>query len=144
MSSHGRQRAEALAAELELGEAVRFLGIRRDVPRPLAACDVFCMPSTKREGLARSVIEAMAYRVPPVVSEAGGSPELVVDGESGYVVPVEDSAAIAAAIEKLYRDPELRRTMGEAARVRIGTDFRNEDTVRKTIALYEELVPEAN
>ena len=48
---------------------------------------------------------------------------------------------IAGAIEQLYRDPELRRRMGEAARQRIATNFRNEDTVRKTIALYQELVP---
>ncbi|MEL7187142.1 MAG: glycosyltransferase family 4 protein, partial [Pseudomonadota bacterium] len=126
-----------------IGKRIHRVGFVDNAPEMSAACDVFCMPSTKREGLARSIIEAMAYRVPPVVSEAGGSPELVVDGESGFVVPVKDAAAIATAIEKLYRDPELRRTMGEAARTRIGTRFRNEDTVSKTIALYEELVPEA-
>ena len=57
-------------------------------------------------------------------------------------MPPRDAQAIADAIEKLYRDPELRRRMGDAARERIATDFRNEDTVRKTIALYEELVPD--
>ena len=67
--------------------------------------------------------------------------ELVVDGECGFVVPIKNARALADAFEKLYRDPELRRRMGEAARERIGTHFRNEDTVRKTIALYEELVP---
>lgn len=127
-----------------IGDRIHRVGFVDNAPEMSAACDVFCMPSTKREGLARSVIEAMAYRVPPIVSEAGGSPELVVDGECGYVVPVKDAAAIADKIEKLYRDPELKRTMGEAARVRIGTDFRNQETVRKTIALYEELVPEAS
>ena len=99
------------------------------------------MPSTKREGLARAIIEAMAYRVAPVVTDAGGSPELVVDGECGFVVPPRDAGALAEAIGKLYRDPELRKRFGDAARERIGTAFRNEDTVRKTIALYEELVP---
>jgi glycosyltransferase involved in cell wall biosynthesis len=84
----------------------------------------------------------MAYRVPPVVTDTGGSPELVVDGESGIVVPPRDARAIATAIETLYRDEELRRRMGEAARERIGVAFRNEDTVRNTIALYEELVPD--
>ena len=142
----GRMDAQKLTQRIEaspIGDRIHRVGFVDNAPEMSAACDVFCMPSTKREGLARSVIEAMAYRVPPIVSEAGGSPELVVDGECGYVVPVRDAAAIAASIEKLYRDPELRRSMGEAARVRIGTDFRNEDTVRKTIALYEELVPEA-
>lgn len=143
----GRMDAEKLTRRIQsspIGDRIHRVGFVDNAPEMSAACDVFCMPSTKREGLARSVIEAMAYRVPPIVSEAGGSPELVVDGECGYVVPVENAEAIATAIEKLYRDPELRRSMGEAARVRIGTDFRNADTVRKTIALYEELVPEAS
>lgn len=129
-------------AKSPIGERIHRVGFRTDAPALSAACDVFCMPSTKREGLARSVIEAMAYRVPPVVTDSGGSPELVVDGVSGFVVPPRDAKAIATAIETLYRDPALRRRMGEAARERIATDFRNEDTVRKTITLYEELVPD--
>jgi glycosyltransferase involved in cell wall biosynthesis len=83
----------------------------------------------------------MVYQVPPVVTDSGGSPELVVDGVSGIVVPPRDARGIADAIEKLYRDSDLRERMGIAARERIATAFRNEDTVRKTIALYEELVP---
>ena len=122
-------------------DRIHRVGFVRNAPELSAACDVFCMPSTKREGLARAVIEAMAYRVPPVVSDAGGNPELVVDGESGIVVPTRDARAIADAIETLYRDEALRLRMGEAARERIGVAFRNEDTVRNTIALYEELVP---
>ncbi len=128
-------------AQSPIGERIHRVGFRSDAPALSAACDVFCMPSTKREGLARSVIEAMAYRVPPIVTDSGGSPELVVDGVSGFVVPPRDAQAIATAIETLYRDPALRQRMGEAARERIATDFRNEDTVQKTITLYEELVP---
>jgi glycosyltransferase involved in cell wall biosynthesis len=123
-------------------DRIHRVGFVKNAPELSAACDVFCMPSTKREGLARAVIEAMAYRVPPVVTDAGGNPELVVDGESGIVVPPRNARAIAAAIETLYRDEELRLRMGEAARERIGVAFRNEDTVRNTIALYEELVPD--
>ncbi|MEJ2298186.1 MAG: glycosyltransferase family 4 protein [Woeseiaceae bacterium] len=123
-------------------ERIHRVGFVTNAPELSAACDVFCMPSTKREGLARAIIEAMAYEVPPVVTDSGGSPELVVDGECGFVVPPRDAQAIAAAIEKLYRDDALRHRMGKAARQRIGTSFRNEDTVRKTIELYEELVPD--
>ena len=135
-------RLERRIAASPAAERIHRPGFREDAPRISAAADVFCLPSTKREGLPRSVIEAMCYRVPPIVTDSGGSPELVVDGESGIVVPVHDGRAIAAAIERLYRDPELRRRMGEAARTRIGTHFRNEDTVRKTIELYEELAGE--
>jgi glycosyltransferase involved in cell wall biosynthesis len=140
----GRMDAKRLTKRIARSPAaarIHRIGYRSNAPTWTAACDVFCLPSTKREGLARSIIEAMAYRVPPIVTNSGGSPELVVDGDSGLVVPVRDAAAIATAIEKLYRDPELRRRMGDSARRRIGTDFRNEDTVRKTIALYQELVP---
>lgn len=139
----GRMDAEKLTARIaasSAGKRIHRVGFRADAPELSAACDVFCLPSTKREGLARSIIEAMAYRVPPVVTDSGGSPELVVDGVSGIVVPPKDAAALAAAIEKLYRDPQLRSRMGNAARDRIATDFRNEDTVRKTIELYQELV----
>ncbi len=122
---------------------IHRIGHRSDAPAVAASCDVFSLPSTKREGLARAIIEAMAYRVPPVVTDCGGSPELVVDAECGYVVPIENARALADAFEKLYREPELRRRMGEAARERIGTHFRNEDTVRETIALYQQLVPNA-
>lgn len=117
-------------------------GYRKDAPRISAASDVFCLASTKREGLPRSVIEAMAYRVPAVVTDSGGSPELVVDGECGYVVPVQDSRALAEAFESLWRDPQRRARMGQAARDRIGTAFRHEATVEKTLALYRELVGE--
>ncbi len=122
-------------------DRIHRVGYKNNAPAYSAASDVFCLPSTKREGLARAIIEAMVYGVPAVVTNSGGSPELVVDGESGYVVPIKDPQAIADAVERLYKDPELRKKMGKAARQRIIDNFRNEDTVRKTIALYEELVP---
>ena len=122
-------------------ERIHRVGFKTNAPAYCAASDVFCLPSIKREGLARAIIEAMVYGVPCVVTNSGGSPELVVDGESGFVVPIKDPQALADAFEKLYRDPELRNRMGEAATQRIANEFRNEDTVRKTIALYEELVP---
>lgn len=139
----GRMDADKLLQRIDRSprkERIHRIGFRADAPSLSAACDVFCLPSVRREGLARALIEAMAYRVPPVVTDSGGSPELVVDGQCGIVVPVEDSQAIADAVERLYRDPALRRRLGDAARERIATHFRNEDTVAKTIALYESLV----
>jgi glycosyltransferase involved in cell wall biosynthesis len=123
-------------------ERIHRVGYRKDAPAIIAACDVACLPSTKREGLARSLIEAMAYGVPPVVSNCGGNPELVINGESGIVVPVRDSIALARAFEELFDDPRLRQRIGEAARHRIATQFRCDDTVKKTIELYQELVPQ--
>ena len=139
----GRMDAERLARRIERSPAkgrIHRTGFREDAPSLSAACDAFCLPSTRREGLSRAIIEAMAYGVPPIVTDSGGSPELVVDGVSGIVVPVNDSRAIVDAVEQLYRDAEFRQRLGRAARERIGTAFRNEDTVRKTIALYQSLV----
>jgi len=123
-------------------DRIHRLGYRRDAPSLTAACDVFVLPSIKREGLPRSLIEAMAYGVAPVVTDCGGSPELVVDGVSGLVVPVRDVNAIRQAICQMYENPETRRRMGAAARDRIRTRFRIEDTIEQTVDLYRSLVPQ--
>ena len=69
-------------------------GFCDDAPTISASCDVFCLPSVKREGLPRAVIEAMAYGVPAIVTDSGGSPELVQNGKSGIVIPVRNAKAI--------------------------------------------------
>ena len=122
--------------------AIHRVGYRPDAPALTAACDVFVLPSVRREGLPRAVIEAMAYRVPAIVTDCGGSPELVVDGVTGLIVPPGDASALNAAIRRMHADPAMRRRMGEAARRRIETDFRIDATIEKTIALYRSLVAE--
>lgn len=133
-----RLRAKIAASPVK--EQIHVPGHRRDAPSIVAACDVFVLPSVKREGLARSLIEAMAYGVAPVVTNCGGSPELVIDGESGIVVPVRNIAALAEAIGKLQASPDLRNRFGAAARARIGTEFRIERTIERTLDLYREVV----
>jgi glycosyltransferase involved in cell wall biosynthesis len=141
----GRMESPALTAAIARSpakERIHVVGHRPDAPRLTAASDVFVLPSIKREGLARSLIEAMAYGVAPIVTDCGGSPELVIDGDSGIVVPVRDAAALAAAIRRLYEDPALRHSLGAAARERIGSRFRIETTIEQTLALYRELARE--
>ena len=121
-------------------DRIHRVGFHANAPALIAACDAAVLPSVKREGLPKTVIEAMAYGVPPVVTDCGGSAELVVDGVSGYVVPVRDAPAIAQAILKLYGDPGLRQRLGQAARDRIATEFRIDDTIAQTRALYRDLV----
>ena len=123
-----------------VADRIHKTGHRVDAPSLSAACDVFVLPSIRREGLARALIEAMAYGVPPIVTDCGGSPELVVDGVSGFVVPVRDSRAISHAIRRLHEDPALCERIGRAARRRIGDAFRIEDTIEQTMALYRTLV----
>jgi glycosyltransferase involved in cell wall biosynthesis len=121
-------------------DRIHCAGHRDDAPALVAASDLFVLPSTRREGLARSLIEAMAYARPVIVTDCGGSPELVIDGKSGLVVPARDPKAIARAIRRFYDDPVLRFELGQAARERIRTDFRIEDTIEQTLRLYGSLV----
>lgn len=111
-----------------------------NAPAMIAACDVGALPSLRREGLPRGVIEAMIQGVPNVVTDTGGSPELIVNGESGLVVPAGDPAAMADALTKLQRDPELRKAMGAAAQQRITLKFHYQQTVGKTLTLYRRLL----
>ena len=131
---------EKAIARSAVADRIHRVGYRADAPALTAACDVFVLPSIKREGLARSLIEAMAYSVVPIVTDCGGSPELVVNGVSGLVIPVNDASAISQAIRQLHDDPDLSERMGKAARARIGTNFRIEDTIEKTLAVYRSLV----
>jgi glycosyltransferase involved in cell wall biosynthesis len=117
-------------------ERVHRIGYRSDAPALAAASDVFVLPSTIPEGLPRSVIEAMAYSRACIVTNFGGGAELIVDGISGLTVPPGDASAIANAIARLYRDPEYRRLLGQAARERIATDFNIDQTVAQTLAVY--------
>jgi glycosyltransferase involved in cell wall biosynthesis len=124
-------------------ERIHATGYRKDAPAIAAAAHVSVLPTLRREGLPRGVIEAMCYGVPPIVTAVGGSPELVVNGESGIVVPPDDARAIAEAIMQLMHDPARRERMGVAARERIREHFRIETTIEQTHALYRELCGES-
>lgn len=129
-------RVRALAEASPYRERIHLLGYRTDAPAIMRACDLFCMPSVEREGLPRAVIEAMSQRVPPVVSDVGGMPELVEDGVSGLVVPPRDPHALGHALRVLADDGDRRRRMGDAARERINTEFHISRTLQRTEALY--------
>ena len=101
----------------DLDRRIRFLGYRTDVPDLLRAAEIFTLPS-HREGMPRSIIEAMMTGLPVVATDIRGSREEVVPGETGMLVPVNDSAALAEALRKLVSDPELRSAMGQAGRAR--------------------------
>lgn len=107
------------AAELGLGERVQFLGGRRsDVPRLLAAADVFCQPNRESEGFSLAFMEACAAGLPIVTSALGGALEMVSD-ENGFLTAVEDVPAVTAALRTLLEQPEVRRRKGEAGRRRV-------------------------
>lgn len=121
-------------------DRIHLTGFREDAPSLMAACDLFILPVRKREGLSRAAIEAMSYGTVPIVTDCGGNVELVEHGVSGLVIPPNDARAIADAIESLRNNPEMRCSMGAAARDRIATHFNVEDTISKTLALYQQLL----
>lgn len=121
-------------------ERIHLLGFLPGAARIAAEFDIITLPSLRREGLPRAVIEGMAHGVAPVVTNAGGSPELIEHGVSGLIVPPGDPAALAEAFNVLLSDDERRKAMGQAAQQRIRTHFDTDQSVAQTFALYNDVV----
>jgi glycosyltransferase involved in cell wall biosynthesis len=139
----GPERAslEALAGDLDVAERIHWAGHRRDVPRLLPAFDLFVQPSL-HEGMPNTILEAMAAGLPVVATAVGGTPEVVVDGVTGLLVPPRDPSGLTEAIASLLRDPGLRRTMGRAGRGRVAERFTVERMIEQTEKVYEQLLTE--
>jgi len=133
-----RAELETTAGHYELGDKVRFLGHRDDVPRLMAASDLVVLPS-EYEGLPNVLLEAMLLSRPVVATSAPGTTEVVVDGVTGALAPIGDAPRMARAIRDLVRDPDRSRAMGEAGRARVLADFRADAMVERFADLYERL-----
>lgn len=134
-----RQALQERCAQLNLGAQVRFAGLRRDLHHWLPCFDLFALPSAW-EGLSMALLEAMAAGLPVVATGVGGSPEVVVDGVTGLLVPPGDAAALANALTRLAQDPDLRHEMGAAGKQRVEAQFSLSSTVAALNNLYEELL----
>lgn len=135
----GRGECEALVDELGLGDSVRFLGQRDDVPDILAATDIFLMPSSCPEAFGYSALEAMCAGCPVVASRIGGLPEMLAEGERGVLVPPHDAAAFAAAISSLVLQPERAATLAAAGQA-FALTLTADKHVRQISDVYEEIV----
>lgn len=122
-----------------LDDVVRFTGFRDDIPDLLAIMDVFVLPS-HREGMPRTILEAMAAGKPVVATNIRGCREEVVDEVTGLLVPVCDPEALAEAILRLLRDEELARRIGEAGRKRVQEEFDEADVLRRQVDAYQKLL----
>jgi glycosyltransferase involved in cell wall biosynthesis len=130
----------SMIAKNEMRDRIHVAGFRTDAPELIAASDVLVQPSRSGEGLPRAVMEAMSYGIPVVITDTGGGKEVVEDGKSGFVVPVEDPEALAQRIEQLYKDPELLKRFSENGRQRLADDFSSDRTVEKYIAYFRSLI----
>jgi len=128
-----------LAANPDVTDRLHFSGYQKNAARLMKEFDIFVMPSVAREGLPRALLEAMAQKIPPIVTNIGGMPEVVTDHETGLIVPPREPAKLADAILFLYDNPKLRQKLGENAKNRIEKDFNIRNTVSQTIALFDQL-----
>lgn len=126
----------ATLAKQGLSDRFAFTGWRHDVPDVMRAMDVIVVATTTPEPAALSLMEAMAMGRPVVASTTGGTPEIVVDGETGILVVPGDAVALAAATSRLLLDPEARRAIGEAGLRRVEQHFTIERHLDRIVALY--------
>ena len=131
---------QRLVAKNSYAENIHIYGFLKRMPWILKGVDVSVLPSLKREGLPRAMLEAMIAGVVPIVTNSGGSPELIEKDVSGFVVEPGDPVAIRAKILELYNDREKYVRMSAAAKQRVLTEFTVEKTARETIAVYQDVL----
>ena len=136
-----KDRLERLSRELGIPQNVRFLGIipYDELPACYAACDVVVLPSWS-EGLARILMEASLAARPIVATDVGGAPDIVVDGETGYLVPVDDDRQLATKMKELLQDDRKAQQMGDKGYQRANSLFDFKANTEKLIATWEAMI----
>lgn len=129
----------AMVDELGLSDRVRFLGMREDVPELISGSQAYLLIS-HWEGFPRSILEALRAGLPVVATNVGGVRESVIDGVTGYVIGRNDHATLAARLRELIERPDLRKSMGDAARGHYEAHFTFDRLVDETLALYESVL----
>lgn len=132
-------RLRAMSRRLGISARVHFAGEQPDVAPYLSQMDVYVQPSVA-EGMSNSILEAMAAGLPVVATAVGGTPEIVVDGETGLLIPPRDPAALATAILRLLEDPRQADTFGRAGRARVEAQFGERLMLQRLEALLDRLV----
>ena len=122
---------------LGLDARVFFLGLRQDIPRILSMIDIFVLPSLS-EGLSMAILEAMIAGKPVVATQVGGNPELVLNGETGFLTPPRDSQALAASLIALLMDKQQAQQFGERGKRRAERQFSLQNMVYAYQDLYDE------
>jgi glycosyltransferase involved in cell wall biosynthesis len=137
------RKLRVLTIELGLSDAVEFAGFRTDIHEHIAQLDIVVHASTTGEPFGQVIIEAMAAGKPVVATNGGGVPEIVLDGETGLLVPMGDPAAMADAIRWMIDNPNSAAEMGCTGRRRVEENFTIEKTVTRVEAVLSGLLQEA-
>jgi glycosyltransferase involved in cell wall biosynthesis len=128
-----------LVRDLNLSDHFHFVGGVTNLRQHLSAADIFVLPS-RSEGFSNAIVEAMAASLPVVATKVGGNAEAVIDGVSGFLVPPEDPAALAAAIIRLLSDPYRAKAMGLAGRALVAEKFTTEAMMNRITHVYGKLI----
>jgi L-malate glycosyltransferase len=118
---------------------IHLVGHRSDATALIAACNISVLPSLRREGLPKSVIESMVYGVPAIVTDSGGSPELIENKINGLIIPSGNSESISESIMYMFENRNETLSMGSKARQRIENNFNIQQTIQQTYDLYCEI-----
>lgn len=129
----------AESIKLEIQDRVSFVGLQQNVYPWLFHADIFVLASDW-EGISLAILEAMAAGLPVIATDVGGNPEVVVDGETGVLVPPRNPQALAGAILQLAANPIERQRMGLAGRQRVEKYFSIQETARKFEELYTQIL----
>jgi glycosyltransferase involved in cell wall biosynthesis len=132
-------RLDTLIAELGVGDLVRLLGQRDDPDLLLRAADFFLLPST-HEGLPLSILEAQATKVPVLASPTAGIPEVVSDGETGFLIAADDASGYAHWIRYLIENPSFYQRVADKAHLRATSELSWESYRERIMALYQSLL----
>ncbi len=129
-----------LLAGNPLRERIHRFGHRDDVLNLVASAQAAVLPAIRREGLPKTVIEAMALGLPPIVTRTGGSPELVAANKTGLIVDTGDATALARAMQELAADPQRAKKMGEASKQRLINKFNLQTSVDNHLEVFNDLM----
>jgi|WetSurMetagenome_2_1015567.scaffolds.fasta_scaffold00427_14 glycosyltransferase involved in cell wall biosynthesis len=137
-----RKKLEDLTRELGMGRNVRFVGKieHSSLPAWMNSMNIVLQPSIGDEGFSLTVVEAMSCGRPVIGAPSGGTPEILVDGESGFIVPKRDSAQLADRIIRILKDPQMEGSMGKKARQRVLAEFTWGKVVDRIERIYKKVL----
>ena len=126
---------------LGIGPHVVFAGYRKDIQRYYEIMDISVLASFS-EGLSLTLLESMSHGIPVVATEVGGNPEVVAEGQTGYLVPLNNRQILVDRIVSLLQNPDIRLRMGKEGRLRVERKFRMRDVASRYLEIYTGLIPD--
>ena len=139
-----KEEIEIMVRRLGLGHCTEFLGSQRDIPAVMSTLNLMVCGSIYPEAFGRVIVEAQASGVPVVATKVGGIVDIIDEGVTGLMVPPRDPSAMAEAIIKLIKDPQLRKQLSENAYKKVQDKFNVELMVKRTLDVYKEAVSNLN